>query len=186
MIVWDVRTGKELRSFDKDLSNSWPAFKWSFNGRYLARITEDTKAMAVALKGEHKKNAKERMRFLQISVYETPHMGLLEKKSLKVEGVQDCQWSPSQSIIAYWVPERDNIPARVALVEIPSRKIVREKHFYGVSDVRPLACCLARFCADLRELLSCFADPNVVAERGRLPLRARHPHEDQEAVHQQL
>jgi translation initiation factor 3 subunit B len=61
----------------------------------------------------------------------------LDKKSLKIEGrVEDVQWSPGQNILSYSVGERDNTPARVALIEVPSRKMVREKHFYNVQDIK--------------------------------------------------
>jgi hypothetical protein len=43
IIVWDVRTGKELRGFDKVPlgGGQWPAFKWSHDDRFVARISED-------------------------------------------------------------------------------------------------------------------------------------------------
>jgi translation initiation factor 3 subunit B len=46
------------------------------------------------------------------------------------------EWSPSDNIISYWVPEKDNIPSSVVLMEIPSRKMVRERHFYNVCDIK--------------------------------------------------
>lgn len=111
--VWDVRSEKMMRGFDKGHTRSWPAFKWSHTDKYFARTGPDT-----------------------ISIYETPSMGLLDKKSIKEIGVQQIEWSPTQSILAYWVPEQDNVPAKVALLEIPSRKLIREKHLYSVSDVK--------------------------------------------------
>lgn len=111
--VWDVRTQKMMRGFDKGSTRSWPAFKWSHQDKYFARTGEDV-----------------------ISIYETPSMGLLDKKSIKETGVQQIEWSPTQNILAYWVPEQDNVPAKVALIEIPSRKLIREKHLYSVSDVK--------------------------------------------------
>ena len=42
-------------------------------------------------------------------------MGLLDKKSLKVENVIDFSWSPSDSLLSLFVPEGGggNQPARV-------------------------------------------------------------------------
>lgn len=57
-------------------------------------------------------------------------MGLLDKKSLKVTNIKDFSWSPSDNIIAYWVPEDNNVPARVVLVELPSRKELRVKNLF--------------------------------------------------------
>ena len=34
-----------------------------------------------------------------ISVYEAPEMVLLDKKSLKLEGIQDFEWSPAADIL---------------------------------------------------------------------------------------
>jgi translation initiation factor 3 subunit B len=84
IIIWNVRTGERMRGFvatsgihsvcyygDIYISDiaigsaTWPVFKWSSDDKYFARMTEDT-----------------------ISVYETPSMGLLDKKSLKIPGVK--------------------------------------------------------------------------------------------------
>jgi len=111
--IWDVKTQKMMRGFDKAMTRSWPAFKWSHDDRFFARTGDGV-----------------------ISIYETPHMGLLDKKSVKVDGVANIEWCPSQNILAYWVPEQLNVPAKVALIELPSRKLIREKHLYSVSDVK--------------------------------------------------
>jgi translation initiation factor 3 subunit B len=112
IIVWDVRSGKKLRSFD-----SGGPFRWSHDDKYFSRVGPDV-----------------------ISVYETPSMGLLNKKSFKIPGVKEAQWSPDQNILAYWVPESKesgaNAPATVALLEIPSRKIIREKNMFNVEDIK--------------------------------------------------
>lgn len=63
-------------------------------------------------------------------------MALLNKKSLKADGVVDFQWSPTANIMAYWAPESEegNTPARVTLVEIPSRTELRQRNLVHVSD----------------------------------------------------
>ena len=48
---------------------------------------------------------------------------------------RDFSWSPTDNIIAYWVPEVDQIPAKVTLIEIPSRKEIRTKNLFLVQDV---------------------------------------------------
>ncbi|KAI8459008.1 translation initiation factor eIF-3 subunit 9 [Phakopsora pachyrhizi] len=83
--VWEISTGKLLRTFfvnnqassDQDgggvrIKFQWPMFKWSGDDRYLARLTPGQ----------------------MISVYETPNMGLLDKKSIRIEGVVDFEWCP--------------------------------------------------------------------------------------------
>jgi translation initiation factor 3 subunit B len=114
IIVWDIRTGTKLRGFlAQSQQPTWPSFKWSGNDKYLARLSEDT-----------------------ISVYETPSMDLLEKKSIKVPGVKDFAWSPTDNIISYFVPEANNKPASVVLLEIPSRTPRSQKNLFNVHDVR--------------------------------------------------
>ncbi len=65
MVIWDVLKQTELRAFDAAGSMNWPAFRWSADDKFFVRSAKD-----------------------MISVYETPHMGLLEKKSIKLNGVQ--------------------------------------------------------------------------------------------------
>ena len=41
---------------------------------------------------------------------------------------RDFLWCPSEYLIAYWVPEQGQIPAKIIVVEIPSRKEVSTKN----------------------------------------------------------
>lgn len=115
-IIWDIRTGAKKRSFpaDRDFMN-WPVFKWSQDDKFFARITQDT-----------------------LSIYETPSMGLLDKRSIKVPGIRNFSWSPTHNILSYWVAEDKDVPARVTLIEVPGRKEVRAKNLFNVSDCRML------------------------------------------------
>lgn len=194
-IVWDVRAGKKLRGFDKEKgeTGAWPAFKWSHDDKYLARKGID-----------------------MVSVYETPTMGLLDKKSLKLPGVVECQWSPSANLLAYWVPEKANGPASVAVIELPSRTVKREKHLFNVIDVstkknepycstaRSLGCWAVTACRCLFLLravsdrfvsLSAVLCPSFsprrsdqapLARPGRLPVREGRPSQDEEDADDQL
>jgi len=73
-----------------------------------------------------------------ISVYETETMTLLDKKSIKVENVMDFSWSPTDPILALFVPEGGggNQPAKVSLVQIPGREELRQKNLFSVSDCK--------------------------------------------------
>jgi len=115
-VVWDIRQQKEIRSFPIATlpTKEGPLmFKWSFDDKYVARMGLD-----------------------MISIYELPSMKLLDKRSLRAEGIQEFEWSPKENIIAYWAPEKGNSPANVTLVEIPSRKEVRQKNLFNVSDCK--------------------------------------------------
>ncbi|KAJ1382255.1 Translation initiation factor, beta propellor-like domain [Sesbania bispinosa] len=92
----DVRTGKVMRDFKGSADDfaiggaggvsgaSWPVFKWSGGRRdkYFARMGKNI-----------------------LSVYETETFSLVDKKSLKVENIMDFSWSPTDPIIALFVPE---------------------------------------------------------------------------------
>ncbi|KAI8321826.1 translation initiation factor eIF-3b [Martensiomyces pterosporus] len=126
--IWDAHTGSLLRSFapqktddGKAAKISWPHFKWSPSEKYFARMTQ----------GSH------------IAIYEAPSMGLVDKKSLKVPGVQDFAWCPrviadartggdKPEMLAYWTPEDGNLPARVSLVSVPDKALVRTKNLFNV------------------------------------------------------
>lgn len=113
-------------------------FKWSGDERYFARVVPG----------------------VSIQCYETPSFRLLDNKSIKIEGVVDFDWAPlgekereqdaqreeaieqgqkalpaRENVLAYWVPEVANQPARVTILSLPSRKVVRSKNLVNVSDV---------------------------------------------------
>lgn len=148
--VWDMKSGELLRTFPAPTSvddgqasgkrahTTRPAMKWSADDHYVARITPGQ----------------------QISVYELPGMGLLDKKSVKIDGVVDFEWLPhsdqdrddaekaakgtgaskgkkviKENMLAYWTLEVQDQPARVCLMAIPSRTMLRTKNLFNVSDV---------------------------------------------------
>ncbi|KAF1824011.1 translation initiation factor eIF-3b [Dissoconium aciculare CBS 342.82] len=138
-IIWDVATAKPLRSFvTLDLPGptndsegnpikkkiQWPAFKWSADSKYVARMNPGQ----------------------SISVYELPRMNLMKKTSIKIEGVVDFEWSPSnpqrdnikeyEQLLCYWTPELGSNPAKVGLMSIPSEEIVRTRNLFNVSDAK--------------------------------------------------
>lgn len=53
-----------------------------------------------------------------ISVYETETFSLIDKKSMKVDNILDFSWSPTDPILALYVPELGggNQPARVSIL----------------------------------------------------------------------
>lgn len=122
--IFSVQSGKCLRAFplypkdflDPDLTESEvsaippPPFQWSHDDKYLARMGKDL-----------------------ISVFETPSMKLLDKRSLATDGIHEFQFSPKANIIAYWAPEHKNQPAHVDLIELPSRKKLRQKNLFNVT-----------------------------------------------------
>lgn len=138
-IIWDVATGKPLRSFanlepggpatDPDGNPikrklQWPAFKWSADDQYVARLNPGQ----------------------SVSVYELPRMGLLDKTSVKIDGIVDFEWSPAtpkrdgikvpEQLFCFWTPEMGSNPAKVGLMNIPQKEIVRTRNLFNVSDAK--------------------------------------------------
>ncbi|XP_023327407.1 eukaryotic translation initiation factor 3 subunit B [Eurytemora carolleeae] len=114
IVIWDTRTGAKKRAFHAEDPPMIPAFKWSHDDKFFARMSKDG----------------------TLSIYETPSFGLLDKKSIKVPGMQDFSWSPKENILAYWVAEDKDVPARVVLLEIPHRKEIRVKNLFNVADCK--------------------------------------------------
>lgn len=147
-IIWDLATELPIRSFvtldppgsheeHKDLSVpppkkklQWPAFKWSCDSKYVARLTQ----------------AQSGGPYTSISVYELPGMGLLDKTSIKIEGVADFEWCPAlpqrdsvrsyEQLFCYWTPELGSNPAKVGLMSIPSKEVVRTQNLFNVMDAK--------------------------------------------------
>ncbi|KAL3789812.1 hypothetical protein ACHAW5_011235 [Stephanodiscus triporus] len=122
--VWSIQSGTCLRTFplypkdflDPNESEALeggvppPPFQWSHDDKYLARMGKDL-----------------------ISIFETPSMKLLDQRSLAADGIHEFQFSPKANVIAYWAPEHKNQPAHVDLIELPSRKQLRQKNLFNVT-----------------------------------------------------
>ncbi|EGG14878.1 RNA-binding region RNP-1 domain-containing protein [Cavenderia fasciculata] len=116
IIVWDIRSGKKLRGFVAPPKEhfSWPAFHWSAKDRYFARQQAD--------KG--------------IDIYEAPSCNLLDNKTVPIPRVKDFSWSPSDLALAYFVPCTDGLPAKITVLEVPSKKVLAEKPIWEALDAR--------------------------------------------------
>lgn len=112
--IWDVRSGKLLRGFPTPDAKQlgWPLFRWSPDDKYVARMAKDV-----------------------LAVYELPNLQLVGGKPIKIDGIKDFCWSPKDNNLAYWTPEIDNTPARVTIINLPSKEIVRTKNLFMVEEV---------------------------------------------------
>ncbi|KAH7644441.1 translation initiation factor eIF-3b like protein [Dermatophagoides farinae] len=115
IIIWDIRMQTIKRTFyaENVQSIAWPIFKWSHDDQYFGRIHNES-----------------------LCIYETETFLLLDKKSMKMSGIKSFVWSPSENMLAYWVAEEQNVPARVSLIEIPSKNEVRSKNIFNVADCK--------------------------------------------------
>lgn len=115
IIIWDIRTGLQKREFVADPYSSKSSFRWSHDDKYVACMGENA-----------------------ICIYETETFFLLDKKSIKIEGIRGFSWSPTDNIIAYWVAEQTDVPAKVTLMEVPKRhsEDIRTKNLVNVADCK--------------------------------------------------
>jgi len=112
--VWDLRInlGVPKRSFHVEPRNmTWPVLKWSHDDRFFARC-----------------NVNE-----SISVYDSAAFGLLDNKSIRHTGVQDCAWSPTDNYMAYYIKENNDVPAKVSIMSLPDKKDIGSKNLFNVA-----------------------------------------------------
>lgn len=131
LVIWDLVTGEVVRTFalpphlEEQKEMPWPLVKWSFDDKYCARQGPDA-----------------------LAIYETPSFLLLDKKLVKIENIMDFEWAPAEvhlanskesngdHVLSYWTPESANQTARVALMHVPSKKILRTVNLFQVSDCK--------------------------------------------------
>ncbi|CCH45307.1 translation initiation factor eIF-3 subunit [Wickerhamomyces ciferrii] len=133
LIIWDIATGLPARTFalpphlEQRKEMIWPLLKWSHDGKYVARLGPNALAIYDA----------------------TEDFALLDKKPLKIDNIMDFEFAPHgvqlatakkqdplTHVLAYWTPETGNQTARVALLEVPSKKVLRTINLFQVSDVK--------------------------------------------------
>ncbi|KAL1507263.1 hypothetical protein AB1Y20_008112 [Prymnesium parvum] len=120
LIVWETATGQKLRAFQgakPEEQLEWPVFKWSHDDRLFARLGDD----CIYVYGDDCKLIKDKSD---------------KRSSVKVDGVRQFVWSPTDNVVSLWVPEHTNNPAKVVLMELPSRTEVRQKNLFSVADLR--------------------------------------------------
>lgn len=131
LVIWDLTTGEPARTFalpphlEESKEMPWPLVKWSFDDKYCARQGPDA-----------------------LAIYETPSFQLLDKKLVKIENIIEFEWAPAgvnlansktvggDHVLSYWTPESANQTARVALMHVPSKQVLRTVNLFQVSDCK--------------------------------------------------
>ncbi|ABN67905.1 translation initiation factor eIF3 subunit [Scheffersomyces stipitis CBS 6054] len=131
LVIWDLTTGEPARTFalpphlEGQKEMPWPLVKWSHDDKYCARQGPGA-----------------------LAVYETPSFQLLDKKLIKIDDIVDFEWAPAgvhlannksengHHLLSYWTPESSNQTARVAVMQIPTRQILRTVNLFQVSDCK--------------------------------------------------
>lgn len=134
IVVWDIAVGLPVKTFalpphlEHVTKMPWPLIKWSHDDKYCARQGPDA-----------------------IAVYETEKdFQLLDKKLVKIENIQNFEFAPAgvklasrsnkkndklESILAYWTPESENQSAKVSVMHLPSKDILRTIPLVEVNDI---------------------------------------------------
>ena len=115
LMVWDILTGKSIYSSKvpkSDASNhfTWPLYQWAGDDSSFARMTSDRSGIRI------------------ISV---PDM---TKSKVDLPGVAAFAMSPTAPLLAGWVPEHGDTPARIALMNTKG-KLIRHKNLFKVVSV---------------------------------------------------
>lgn len=106
VMIWDISTSKLIRSFVSQEAG----VKFSADDSYFGRIVDAD----------------------SLGIHELPSGQLLEKKAYTAPGIQGFEWSPTDNTLLYWTRGTENTPTRVALLQVPSRILLRSKNLFNV------------------------------------------------------
>jgi len=144
IIIWNIATGEKLRGFNAEpctpTGDVWPAFRWSHDDSFFSRMkhTESIALYSTADKCQMTKSMNAKKEAV--------------KQSIKIAGVENFAWSPSNNYIALWSPEEGERPARVTVIKVSTiqktigkethtilqREEVTSKNLFQVKDVKLL------------------------------------------------
>ncbi|AFZ81125.1 eukaryotic translation initiation factor, putative [Theileria equi strain WA] len=119
--VWRVITGDLLRSFPTPLMSpkggDFPHLLWNHDGKYIAMLNQTSDGS-------------------EILVYQLPDMTLIEGPNGKPAplkyAAEKFDWSPADDILSVVIPGSLDTPARLVLLEIPSRRELSSRNVYNV------------------------------------------------------
>lgn len=133
LVVWDIATGLPVRTFalppnlEGRKEMIWPLLKWSHDDKYVARIGPNA-----------------------LAIYDTTQeFALTDKKPVKIDDIVDFEFAPAgvqlagskkndpeTYILAYWTPETSNQTARVTVLNVATKQVLRTINLFQVSDVK--------------------------------------------------
>jgi translation initiation factor 3 subunit B len=111
----------------------WPLVQFSADETMMARLGEDC---------------------VQVYGMLPDQVELIDNRAVVVPAALGFEWSPAAAnLLAVWAPEEGQSPARVLLLEMPSRRELRQKALYSVANIeliwhpqgKYLACRVERF-----------------------------------------
>uniref|UniRef100_A0A0M3INE3 EIF2A domain-containing protein n=1 Tax=Ascaris lumbricoides TaxID=6252 RepID=A0A0M3INE3_ASCLU len=112
--IFDVQTGEMRKGFslmqyqrDNNMLPHWPYFQWSFDDRYAACPKPGNNG---------------------ISIYESEHFTLLNKKHIVIDNIRTFQWSPTRSLIAYYCEEKVGKDSCTAIFSVSDAEMFWNKN----------------------------------------------------------
>ena len=130
--IWNFMTHEKLREFEQQIGEDGNSYKWSFDGKYIAKMTKKA-IKKEPVEGEEdqieEEDEEEEQFKTYITVYELPTMKMLEdmdgnRTSIPVDGLRDFFFMPNKNLIAHTsFPADDNVMPRITFMEVPSRQI---------------------------------------------------------------
>ncbi len=113
LLAWNIKTGENLRGFKVAEGSKWPIMKWSYDGEYFARVTENG-----------------------ISIFETKEKRLFGGKPVVARAIVDFAWSPSENILAYWSNTEGNLPPRITIMDpFKGGKEIKTKPLVNIDSI---------------------------------------------------
>ncbi|KAM0683156.1 Translation initiation factor 3 subunit b [Mitosporidium daphniae] len=114
VVIWDLSTGMFVKTFlFENLSE--PNVKWSHDDKYAAFVGKNEVFLM---------NSTDSFNFVN---------GGNQSLGLPAISVVDIAFSPSKNLLAYWSMEYENTPAKVAVLEIPTFRLLRIKNLFNIS-----------------------------------------------------
>lgn len=133
LVIWDIVSGLPVRTFplpphlEQKREMIWPLVKWSYDDKYVARMGPGA-----------------------LAIYDTTdNFALVDKKPIKIDDLQDFEFAPAgvkfanhrqqdplAHVLAYWTPETANQTAKVSILEVPSKKVIRTTNLVQVTDIK--------------------------------------------------
>lgn len=132
--IWNFMANEKIREFEQYSGENAHTFKWSFDGKFIAKMSVKT---LKAAEGEEAPEEEEEPQNNQISVYEMPGGKLCQdldgnRTSIQADGITEFLWFPNKNWLCFVsFPSNTNVHPRVTFLEFPTRRMM---HTHTIKD----------------------------------------------------
>lgn len=127
--VWDIASSTVIVRYNNILRDQvWPMFKWSYDGRYFARIANK--------KIETKDGDKVKLSFqpFGIALYDTIKREIVGGKPLPAQNLVDYAFSPAGPELAFCCIGQGTLPSRLVIYDVDKKRELRNNPTFGVEN----------------------------------------------------